>query len=412
MPGLTAAIVTVGSELTDGLRIDTNTSEIARALRERGFAVAECVSVGDDPRLLAGLLARLTGEYGLVVTTGGLGPTHDDITREAASAALGLPLVVDERLVAWLEPMAARHTDPEAARQVLVQAEVFEAAEIIDATTGTAPGLVVATRGGLLALLPGPPLEMRPMLTELMERYPRAGAEPVEIGVVGMSESDAQHAVSRVLARHDGISFTILAKPGDVRVILGDAGAGEGGLAAAVDEVVGMFGERCYGHEGLSLPAAIVREAASRGLTIGLAESCTGGMVAAALTDVAGASEALLGGVVSYSNESKIDLLGVPAEVVEADGAVSERCVEAMAAGARRVFGADVAVAVSGIAGPGGAAPGKPVGTVWFAVSGPAGDATLLRTFPSTSRESIRVRATSVALDLLRRQVFGLTVTP
>jgi len=408
----TAAIITIGSELTQGLRIDTNTSEIARALTPRGFVVAETVSVGDDPALLADQITRLARTHAMVITTGGLGPTHDDVTREAASKALGVPLHVDERLVAWLQPAMARHTDPDAAAGVLVQAEVLDGAEVIDAITGTAPGLVVSTAGGVLALLPGPPSEMRPMLAALVSRYPFVYAPPQELGVVGLTESDAQVAVTRALAGREGIGFTILARPGDVRVLLTDNGAGNADLDEAASAAARSLGERCYSRRGRSLAGEIVQEATARGLTIGLAESCTGGMVAAALTDVPGASAVMLGSVVSYSNDSKVEALRVPAGLLAQFGAVSEECVAAMAEGAQQVFSSDIAVSVSGIAGPGGGTPEKPVGTVWFAVRGPRGHHTLLRTFPGTSREAIRARATSVALDLIRRQVFELSVLP
>jgi len=408
----TAAIITIGSELTLGLRVDTNTSEIARQLAPRGFDVVETLSVGDDPALLAQQIARLVSVHSLVITTGGLGPTHDDVTREAASEALGIPLRVDERLVEWLQPVLARHTDPDAAAQVLVQAEVLEGAEVIDATTGTAPGLVVKTPSGVLALLPGPPSEMRPMLTVLLDRYPLVYAPPAELGVAGMTESDVQVRVQRALSGREGIGFTILARPGDVRVLLTDRGAGAHELEAAVAAAAQVLGERCYSTRGLTMAQEIVDAATRRGLTVSLGESCTGGMVAAALTDVAGASAVLLGSVVTYSNEAKTGLLGVPAGLLAQYGAVSEECVKAMAEGAARAFGSDIAVAVSGIAGPGGGTPEKPVGTVWFGVAGPGGVFAVHRAFPATSREAVRARATSVALDLIRGQVGETSVTP
>jgi len=408
----TAAIVTIGSELTQGLRIDTNTSEIARALTPRGFDVHETVSVGDDVTLLTMQIARLVRAHRLVITTGGLGPTHDDITRSAAAAALNLELEVDDRLVAWLKPVMARHKDPEAAAQVLVQAEVLHGARVIDASTGTAPGLVVDTPAGALALLPGPPSEMRPMLSEVLSAYPLVYAPPRELGVVGLTESDAQMSVQRALGLREGIGFTILARPGDVRVLLTDQGAGAAELDSAVADVAKALDERCYSDRGHSLAQTIIEEAARRGLTIGLAESCTGGMVAAALTDTAGASSVLMGSAVTYSNEAKTRLLGVAPALIAEFGAVSEQCVAAMAEGALRAFGADIAVSVSGIAGPDGGSAEKPVGTVWFGIRGPGGDSVIHRCFPGGSREAVRLRATSFALDLLRRQVFGLSVNP
>jgi len=408
----TAAIVTIGSELTSGLRVDTNTAEIARALAPRGFVVHETVSIGDDANLLAEELARLCAVRQLVITTGGLGPTHDDITRDAATRALGLEFRADERLVGLLRPIQSRHTDPDAAMQVLVQARIPAGAEVIDFSTGTAPGLIIESPAGLLCLLPGPPSEMRPMLRVLLDRFDVVRSEPRELGVVGLSESDAQVMVQRAIAGMDGIGFTILARPGDVRVILTDEGAGSDVLDTAASRACDALGARCYATDGSTLAHAIVREGRARGATIALAESCTGGMVAAALTDVPGSSAVFLGGVVSYANSAKVGILGVPAAAIQSEGAVSQTTVEAMVDGARAVFGGpDVTVAVTGIAGPDGGTPDKPVGTVWFGIR--AYDAPVVsfkRHYPGSSRDAIRARATSTALDLIRRAILGMDV--
>lgn len=404
---LKAAIVTVGSELTMGLRVDTNTAEIARTLVERGFSVVETLSVGDSVELLAEQLARLTERCQLVVTTGGLGPTHDDITRQAASMALSLPLVVDPGLVEWLQPVVARHSVPAAAAQVLVQAEVLEGARIIPAATGTAPGLIAtAVNGCVVALLPGPPSEMRPMLEMLAQDYPVERARADELGVVGMTESDAQQSVSVAIEGYAGIGFTVLARPGDVRVLLTDEGAGADVLAHAVDSAVQALGDSCYTRTGRSLAEEVLAAAKYAGLRLAVAESCTGGMVATALTDAAGASDVFAGGAVTYSNDSKVAVLGVSAETIASHGAVSERCVIEMAEGARRVFSADVAVAVSGVAGPDGGTAEKPVGTVWFGVTGCGIESYAFRKeLQPNSRSAVRMRATAAVLDLMRRAV-------
>lgn len=400
-----AAIVTVGSELTEGLRIDTNTAEIARALAPRGFRVSIAASVGDDVTRLAELLANLCADHDLVVTTGGLGPTHDDITREAASRALGRPLVRDRRLTTLLEPVIARHKDPEAASQVLNQADVIEGAEVIDPTTGTAPGLVVPAPAGFLALLPGPPSEMRPMLAAVAGRYPMSRAEPHDLGVVGLTESDAQVRAQRALEPYGGVALTVLARPGDVRVLLLDDGAGSEVLAAASSDVARALGDHCYSEDGASIEEVVVREAARRGVMLACAESCTGGLVGAALTEVAGASACFLGSVVTYSDAAKSDLLGVKPDALNQHGAVSEQVARQMAEGARTVLGADTAVAVTGIAGPDGGSADKPVGLVWFALASDCGTEAVDRRFSASSRTAVRARATATALDLLRREV-------
>jgi len=404
----TAAIVTIGSELVEGLRVDTNTAEIARSLGPRGFRVLETISIGDDIGLLEAALSRLVDLCDLVVSTGGLGPTHDDITRQAASQALGVPLIVDEMLAKGLAPVVARHHDPVAAEQVLVQAEVLQGAEIIAATTGTAPGLVLQTSGALLALLPGPPSEMRPMLDAVLSRFPLARAVARELGVVGLTESDVQVLVQRVLGSYQGVALTVLARPGDVRVLLHDEGAGASALDAAASEIARELGDHCYASDGATLQAALVRSAIDSGLTLATAESCTGGMVAAAITESAGSSAAFLGGVIAYHNDAKRDLLGVDAEVLERAGAVSEQVARQMAEGARIRLGADLAVSITGIAGPSGGTEDKPVGLVWFAVAGPSGTFAERRLFPPTSREAVRLRATAVAMNLLRLEVAKL----
>lgn len=406
--GLSAAIVTVGSELVEGLRVDTNTAEIAREVAQRGFTVREAVSVGDETLGLAAILQRLASTHDLVVVTGGLGPTHDDITRDAAAAALGITMHEDPALLGFLMPFLDRHADPRSREQVLSQALVLNGAEVLSPTTGTAAGQVIPTPSGSLLLLPGPPHEMRPMLGAALERFPRVRAVPRELGVTGMPESDVQHAAQEALALHPGIALTVLAKPGDVRVILLDDGAGEGGLAGACEAVADSIGDACYSRDGASLAEVLMREATARGVTIAFAESCTGGMAASALTEVPGASEVFLGGVVAYSNESKTALLGVDPAALAQHGAVSRRVAELMATGGSERFGADLCVSVTGIAGPAGGSADKPVGTVWFGVYSrldgiPAAQISV--DWRGASRAAIRARATARALDLARRHV-------
>jgi nicotinamide-nucleotide amidase len=403
-----AAIVTVGSELTEGLRIDTNTAEVARDLQRYGFRVAETVSVGDDIGLLSKSLSRLTASCDLVVTTGGLGPTHDDITREAASEALGIELIRDEGLAEFLQPFVARHSDPGSADQLFKQALVLSGAEVLPPTTGTAAGQVLTTPGGLLVLLPGPPREMRPMLASWLRALRPTRAEAVDLGVTGLPESDVQLATQRALEGRAGIGLTVLARPGDVRVILLDEGAGASALSEATAAVVHTIGASCYSAEGETLASVVVDAARHAGFTVATAESCTGGMVAAAITDIAGASDVLLGGVVAYANSAKADLLSVPPGILAQFGAVSEQTARAMAEGALACFGADIAVATTGIAGPEGGTPDKPVGLVWFAVATAHGTHSKRTLMSSADRYAVRARATSTALDLIRREILGL----
>jgi nicotinamide-nucleotide amidase len=403
----TAAILTIGSELVAGSRVDTNTAVIARALGAAGYAVIEAVSIGDDESIAAAAIARLCAQHRLVVCTGGLGPTHDDVTRKAAAHALGLGLERDQRLVELLRPIAARHTDPRAAEQVFTQSEVLAGAEVIDATTGTAPGQIVPTALGVLALLPGPPSEMEPMLARVVGTHAVGERATADLGVTGMSESDAQVLTQGALAAFPDMEFTVLARPGDVRVLLTEPLGDRARLAEAVDRVAGALGDNCYSTTGSSLAQVVVEMATARRVSVAAAESCTGGMVTAELTEVPGSSEALLGGVVCYSNQVKMDLLDVPAGLLAQYGAVSEECARAMAQGVGERLGAQIAVAVTGIAGPAGGSAEKPVGTVWFAVDTAQGTSAHVRHFKGGGRHSIRLRATATALDLVRRSLLG-----
>lgn len=405
---LSAAIITVGSELVEGLRVDTNTAEIARDISRFGFRVTEATSVGDDDYQLAETIARLCAHNPLVVVTGGLGPTHDDVTREAAARALGLPLIPDPALLAFLEPFVKRHHDAASAEQVRTQALVLEGARVLAPTNGTAAGQVVPTPAGHLVLLPGPPREMRPLLVRALESYTPSRAPAADLGVTGLAESDVQHAAQRALAEFDGITLTVLAKPGDVRVVLLDTGAGGRVLDLAAPAVARELGDACYSTDGETLAQALVRHAKERRVTLAAAESCTGGMVAAAITDVPGASEVFLGSAVTYSNQAKTELLGVDPHVLATHGAVSEPVAAQMAARGRARFGADVCVSITGIAGPDGGSDEKPVGLVWFGLDSarPGGNAQQFsRTFGAGGRDSVRARATAAALDLLRREV-------
>jgi len=403
-----AAVVAVGTELVSGLRTDTNGAEIARTLTAAGFEVTAREVLPDDPEYLSSRLAALAGSFELVVVTGGLGPTHDDITRQAAARALGVGLTREEGIVRRLAPAVGRHHEPEAAEQVLSQADVLEGAQVLQPTTGTAPGQLVATGLGHLVLLPGPPHELRPMLAEALSLVPSVPrATPRILGFVDVPESDVQIAAQRVLASYSGIGLTVLARPSVIEVVLFDEGAGAEVLDEAATRVAGSLGDACHTDEGATLAQTVVRAASDLHVTISLAESCTGGMIAAELTSVPGASAVFCGCAVTYADRAKERLLGVDAETLRSHGAVSPETASQMAAGARMALGADIALAVTGIAGPGGGDAHKPVGTVWFAVDTAGGTSTTHRTFPG-DRAVVRARATAIGLDLLRRAIMAL----
>ena len=402
MASPTAAIVTVGTELTTGLRIDTNGPEVARELRGAGYSVGTLISIPDDESALANALGALTAAYDLVVVTGGLGPTHDDITRQAASRALRRPLLTDERLAEWLSVRARSHTEPEAAAQILRQADILQGARVLSPTTGTAPGQVVACRDATLVLLPGPPHEMRPMLASFLAGR-SDGIAPVRLRCALITESDAQVRASRALEAHPGVDLTVLAAPAEVEVILFEHGAGAAGLASATAAVHAALGDVCYSDDGSSLAATVVRLAREVGARIAVAESCTGGLVASSITDVPGASDIFVAGMVAYANQAKVEGLSVDPALLACHGAVSAEVAVAMAEGIRDRYGATLTVATTGIAGPGGGTDAKPVGLVWFGRAGSHADTVAEEhRFPG-DRTSVRTRATVFALDWLRR---------
>lgn len=396
-----AAIVTVGTELTTGLRRDTNGGEIARRLSEAGYRVASLTSVADDPSALETLLRQLLSHHSLVVVTGGLGPTHDDITREAAAQALQRPLLIDEGVAARLEPLAARHTLQRSRDEMMRQALVIEGATVVPAVSGTAPGQVVESGSATLVLLPGPPGEMRPLLDAVLAGK-GSGQLPERLRCAGVTESDVGHLVLPAIAPF-AVDFTVLAGAGEVEVVLfarADAGSDLTGASSAARDALG---DACYSVDGRSLPEVVLDLLRGRGQRLACAESCTGGLLGAALTDIPGSSEAFVGGVIAYSNELKQQLLGVPADTVQHYGAVSRETACAMAEGALRLGAATIAVSTTGIAGPGGGGPDKPVGLVWFGIARAGGRTEAVsRTFGG-DRDMVRRRATSTALDLVRR---------
>ncbi len=402
----TAAILTIGTELTTGLRQDTNTAEIARLLAEAGYVVHAALSLPDDRSIVASSIASLIEACDLVIVTGGLGPTHDDITREAASDALGRALLPDETIASQLTRVAARHTQTASREQMFRQAEVLEGATVLPAVAGTAPGQALALDGGHeLVLLPGPPHEMRPLLIGFLSTRPH-GPAPVRLRCTGVSESDAQHLVVPAIAAY-AVELTLLAAPGDVEVVLFPRDADPVDLEAASSAAQAALGPACYSTDGSTLAETVIRLARDRGAVIATAESCTGGMVASALTDVPGSSAAFTGGVVAYDNAVKSGVLGVPPAVLALSGAVSDRTARAMAEGALALPGATIAVATTGIAGPDGGSDDRPVGLVWFALARTTGETLVAEHRLQGSRAAVRARATLIALDMLRCELLA-----
>jgi nicotinamide-nucleotide amidase len=414
VPRPRAAVLAIGSELLALGRTDTNSPEIAAALQRHGVEVRFTAVIGDELDALDEALRHALARVDLVVCTGGLGPTDDDRTRSAAAAVLGIGLAEDAAVVDGIRARFASRqmAMPEINRR---QALVPDGASVLANSSGTAPGLWIPTPRGALLLMPGPPREMRPMLQEALQRYvvPRWGGTPArqrQLVVAGRSESWVDERLQPIYAPWAAdtppIATTILASLGTIEVHLSAAGdereAIERRLADAVNALAAAVGDDAVSVDGRGLEAVLGDALRARGWRIAVAESCTGGLVTSRLTDVAGSSAYVDRSVVVYSNAAKIDLLAVPPALLEAHGAVSEPVARAMAAGLRAASGVEIAVAVTGIAGPGGGTPDKPVGTVCIAVDGPLGVAA--RTWRFTGdRAVIKALSATTALDRVRR---------
>ena len=404
-------IVTIGTEILLGRLIDTNAAHVARTLADAGVDVFAKHSVGDNAgrlrAMLEGALERADG----VVTTGGLGPTVDDLTKDAVAAAVGRRLVLHEPSLRALEERFAAlgRTMAENNRR---QAYLPEGSVVLENPHGTAPGFI-ATRedGRFVACMPGVPREMRPMLAERLvpwfaQRYGvRARIFTRILHTVGLGESDLDRRIEDLFRAHENPKIAVLAHGARVDVVVtvkaADARAAEALSAPLLAELRARLGAVIFGEDEQTLEGAIVAALTRRGLRLATAESCTGGAIADAIVRVPGASRSFRGGVVAYADDIKSTLLDVPSETLRVHGAVSEETVRAMAEGARRRLGADVAVATTGIAGPDGATPEKPVGLVWIAIAGPGAAMHVTRMLFAGDRGDVRSRATVAALGLL-----------
>lgn len=411
---MNAEIIAVGSEMLTPWRQDTNSLFITERLNTIGIDVRLRAVVGDDRERLGRVFLHALERADLVVLTGGLGPTDDDVTREVVAAALNRPLVEREDLTeAIRRRFASRNlVMPEINRR---QAMVPEGADVLPNANGTAPGLWLEHGSAIIVLLPGPPREMKPMVEQLIvDRLAgRAGGTQIfrrVVKVTGRSESHAEEAVQpayRAWSRNGWpIDATILAAFGQIELHLSisepDSQKAGRILDQAVADLQTALGADIFSIDGRQLEEVVGTLLREQDLRIALAESCTGGLTTARLTDVPGSSAYVERGVVVYSNASKTELLGVPAALIEEAGAVSEHVAVAMAQGVRDKAGVDVGVGITGIAGPGGGTPEKPVGTVVIAVARRGG--ATVRTFRLLGgRDQIRFQASQAALDMVRR---------
>jgi nicotinamide-nucleotide amidase len=411
-----AAIVAVGSELLTPAKLDTNSLHITEQLNRLGVDVVTKAVVGDSRDQLTHVIRTLLERVDLLILCGGLGPTDDDVTREAVAQALDRPLTEDDAITARLrQRFKARGFTmpmPETNRR---QAMVPAGAVVIENTKGSAPGLWIDHDGKTVVLLPGPPRELKPMLASLVDGplHERATGEPLTrrvVRIAGRIESDVDQLLQPRYREWEAavppIAATILAQPGAIELHLSAQASSQDvvdqALERAVQRVVETIGADVYSTDGRKLEQVVGNLLADKGLRIAAAESCTGGMITSRLTDVPGSSRYVDQSVITYSNQAKTELLGVPADMLHAHGAVSEPVALAMADGIRVRARADVGVGVTGIAGPTGGTPEKPVGMVVVAVV-TAGERRC-RTFRFFGdREQVKFQASQSALDMVRR---------
>ncbi len=418
-----AAIIAVGSELLTPDKTDTNSLYITQVLNELGIAVAFKSIVGDNRDELRAHVAHALSRHRVLILTGGLGPTDDDLTREVVAAHLNLPLDEDPAIIDGIERrFAARGWKMPAVNRR--QAQVPRGAAVLANPHGTAPGLWLEHNGAAIALVPGPPREMKPMIDGEVRARLQALAGDVRlhrrvIRVSGKGESAVEEIVqpiySKWTAEQPPIETTVLAGLGQVELHLTtqsrDARAAAALLDRGVTALAAALGKDVVSTDGATLEAVVGRLLKARGWWVALAESCTGGLATSRLTDVPGSSEYVERSIVAYSNRAKVELLDVPEELIRQHGAVSEPVAQAMAAGIRKRAGVNIGVGITGIAGPGGGTEQKPVGTVCIAVEGlppaasaEAGGTSMVRTFRFPGgREVVKGMSANWAIDMLRR---------
>jgi nicotinamide-nucleotide amidase len=408
---MTAEIIAVGSELLTPQRVDTNSLFLTDQLNGLGVEVVTKSVIGDDLNRLADAVRRAVSRSEIVVLCGGLGPTEDDLTRDAVAAALDRKLIYHPEIT---EVLAQRFAQLKR-KMVEVnkrQAFVVEGAEILPNDRGTAPGQWIDDSNSHVMLLPGPPHEMQAMFTRqclprLARIVPRQVIRTLVLRVTGLPESDLDQLIAPVYKKYENPVTTILAAAGDIQVHLRARCSTEGEAAALLAEVGGpielLLGDRIYSRNGQPLEEVVGDRLRERHNTLSVAESCTGGLLAERITSVPGSSAYFLGGFVTYASRMKVEWLGVPEDVIAQFGAVSKETAEAMALGARRRTGSTYALSITGVAGPDSGGEKAPVGTIYAGLADAAGCQVLHRQFIG-DRTRIRQFATQMALDMLRRK--------
>jgi nicotinamide-nucleotide amidase len=405
-----AEIIAVGSEMLTPQRVDTNSLYLTAELNNLGIEVRTKSVIGDDRDRLADAVRLAVSRHEVLVLSGGLGPTEDDVTREAVAQALDRKLIFQPEIAEALEERFAR-ANRKMAEVNKRQAFVIQGAAVLPNDRGTAPGQWVEESGAVIILLPGPPHELKAMferqcLPRLNRIAPKQAIRTVFLRVTGMAEADLDALISPVYKKYENPATTILAANGDLQVHLRARCATAGEADVLLAEVAGpielLLGDRIYSRNGDPLEAVVGQMLRQNHATISVAESATGGMLGERFTSVAGSSDYFAGGFITYTDAMKIELLGVPRETLEQFTAVSKETAEAMAIGARRRTNSTYAISITGVAGP--ATEGAPVGSMYVGIADAAGTQVVHRQFLG-DRQRIRVFTCQMALDLLRRRL-------
>lgn len=410
---MNAEIIAIGSELLTPHRTDTNSLFLTDQLNKLGVDVVYKTIVGDHRERLTATLSLALGRSDVVLTIGGLGPTEDDLTRQCVAAVLGRQMHSDasiaEGIAARFRARGLRMADIN-----LRQALVIEGGVVLQNPTGTAPGQWIEDRGRILAMLPGPPRELKPMfeqsvLPRLQQAVPPAAIRSRVLRLTGLTESATEEIAAPIYTRYENPVTTILAAPGEIQLHLKSFGKdleeAQAGLDDLFPQLETALTEYVFSTDGSSLEEVVGRGLAEQKMTLAVAESCTGGLLAQRITGVPGSSAYFLGGVVCYSNEVKQGWLDVSADDLAKHGAVSSTVARSLAEGVRRRAAATLGVGITGIAGPSGATPEKPLGLVFLALASPASpEGTEVRELRLLGgREMVRFQASQAALEMIRR---------
>ena len=414
----TAEIIAVGTELLLGNIVNTNARDISQALSAVGVNVFWHTVVGDNPQRLKDALDVARKRADIIITTGGLGPTYDDLTKQTICEAFGKPLVLHQDILDGLKVFFEKNVHMKMPSNNVQQAELPEGCTVFDNPVGTAPGCAFEADGVHVLMLPGPPFEMLTMLKGHVVPYLRGFSSEIivshDIMTFGLGESPMEELMREKMSHMENPSLATYAKPSEVRLRAtakaASAEEAEAMLAPVVKDVTNFLGDYVYGVDVSSLEEVCFHLLKEKGLTFATAESCTGGRVAERITALPGASAVYRGGVVSYWTSVKADVLGVPADTLDAHGAVSEETARAMAEGARRITGADIAMSVTGVAGPAPDERGVPVGIVYIGLATP--DGTFCRPLDLGKRRRDRIQdlSSNHAFDVLRRYLTGLPI--